>query len=281
MTPLASLQAQVKQDLRGLVDDARQRLGERARSELDQALDRLRGAPPPRAPAAPARVPATPVPLPIPRPTRRLRLRVAGGRTVEAQVTPAPARQDDVAALAFACAANEGAAFQLLGRHARAIAELERATEELRAAQQELEQRADVALVELLDRLVGLGRTVRGVRRAQAVGAGAARRAARDRRAMSASLRRQAAEVRSQKFSAVVQSVQSAAYGQRGSLLAPNNLLLAGNQLLWSFVDPILRTLGLWDGAGPSPLAGLAPLGNLLTGAAVLAPRQGAGGRGV
>ena len=72
----------------------------------------------------------------------------------------------------------------------------------------------------------------------------------------------------------VVNSVQSAAYGQRGSVLATNNLLLAGNQLFWTFLDPLLQTAGITSATSPSFLARLAPLGSLLTGHVALGNRQ-------
>jgi hypothetical protein len=73
---------------------------------------------------------------------------------------------------------------------------------------------------------------------------------------------------------AVVSSTQAAAYGERGSLLATNNLLLAGNQLFWILIDPLLRSLGISGGASPSFLTWLAPLGTLATGHLVLGNRQ-------
>ncbi|MEO8078744.1 MAG: hypothetical protein ABI818_20635, partial [Acidobacteriota bacterium] len=72
----------------------------------------------------------------------------------------------------------------------------------------------------------------------------------------------------------VVNSVQAAAYGQKGRLLATNNLLLAGNQLFWTLLDPVLQRVGALDAASATVVAALAPLGSLLTGGVLLADRQ-------
>jgi hypothetical protein len=64
-----------------------------------------------------------------------------------------------------------------------------------------------------------------------------------------------------------VTSAQVAAFGEKGNLFATSNLLLAGNQLLWSFIDPLLRFLGIDFGMSPSPIAWLAPLGSMGFGA--------------
>jgi hypothetical protein len=72
----------------------------------------------------------------------------------------------------------------------------------------------------------------------------------------------------------VASTLQSTAYGQRGSLLSANNLLLAGNQLLWTYIDPIAKFLELPVGPAPSPLAYCAPLLSLVTARVVLGDRQ-------
>jgi hypothetical protein len=68
--------------------------------------------------------------------------------------------------------------------------------------------------------------------------------------------------------------MQSAAFGEKGSLLNTNNLLLAANQLLWTFIEPILRTAGFDLGPSPSVLTWLSPVGTLVTGQVVLGDRQ-------
>jgi hypothetical protein len=79
---------------------------------------------------------------------------------------------------------------------------------------------------------------------------------------------------RLQQVTAVVTSVQATAYGRRGSVLAKDNLLLAGNQLFWIFLDPALRSFGLLRGESTGFVTWLAPLGTLLTGHLMLGNRQ-------
>lgn len=73
---------------------------------------------------------------------------------------------------------------------------------------------------------------------------------------------------------AVVSTLQSAAYGQPGSVLSTTNLLLAGNQLLWTYLDPIAKRLGLPVGPAPSALAHWAPLFSLVTARVMVGDRQ-------
>jgi hypothetical protein len=80
-------------------------------------------------------------------------------------------------------------------------------------------------------------------------------------------LKAQALAARVQKLNGVVNSMQVAAYGQQGDLLSKNNLLLAGNQLLWNFISQLLP-------AGGALSTILPPLGSLVTGAAVIGTRQ-------
>ena len=68
--------------------------------------------------------------------------------------------------------------------------------------------------------------------------------------------------------------MQAAAYGERGRLFSTNNLLLAGNQLFWSLLDPVLQRVGLLDAASATVVAALAPIGTLFTGEVVLGSRQ-------
>lgn len=72
----------------------------------------------------------------------------------------------------------------------------------------------------------------------------------------------------------VVGTLQTGAYGQPGGLFSTPNLLLAGNQLLWTYFDPIARHLGLPVGPSPSALAHWAPLFSLATARIVVGNRQ-------
>jgi hypothetical protein len=87
-------------------------------------------------------------------------------------------------------------------------------------------------------------------------------------------LRALALNARIQSVTNVVNSTQSAAFGQRGSVFATNNLVLAGNQLFWTFLDPFLRSAGIVEGVSPGVFAILAPLGSLLTGQLALGDQQ-------
>jgi hypothetical protein len=79
---------------------------------------------------------------------------------------------------------------------------------------------------------------------------------------------------RVQRFNAAASTLQNAAYGTKGSPLATNNLLLAGNQLLWSFLGDVLRASGVVSPVTAGAIATLAPLGSLLAAEAVLGQKQ-------
>ncbi len=207
-------------------------LFDRARARLAGGMG---GAPPPASGSTPA-----------PGPTRALRFRLPDGRTVPVRVTPAVARHADVAALA-------------------------RAQEELTRKVAELQARSDLALLGVAHSLAGLRRQVQTTASTQAKTL-----ATRDRSLRLQTLR-QRKQLRTQaavqgrveqirRLNAAASTMQSAAYGQKGELVSRNNLLLAGNQLLWSYIDPILERLGLWSGPWPSPIAWVSPLASLLAG---------------
>jgi hypothetical protein len=122
-----------------------------------------------------------------------------------------------------------------------AIEELRRSQEELARKVAALEDRSALAVKGLLDNLRGL--------KSQALGSSV------------------------QQVNSVVNSTQAAAYGQRGSVFATNNLLLAGNQLLWTIMDPLLRAVGVSPSAAGT-VAVLAPVGSLITGHIALGNRQ-------
>jgi len=68
--------------------------------------------------------------------------------------------------------------------------------------------------------------------------------------------------------------VQVAAFGQRGSLTSRNNLLLGGNQLLWSILPDALRLAGVQTSTAKTMVGLLAPLGNLAVGRIALGRQQ-------
>ncbi len=88
-----------------------------------------------------------------------------------------------------------------------------------------------------------------------------------------------AARMQIQNVTNVINSVQAAAYGQRGRLLATNNLLLAASQLFWNLLDPLLQQAGVLDAVSATALAALAPIGTLMSGEILLGERQHQSGK--
>jgi hypothetical protein len=183
-----------------------------------------------------------------------------------------------LAALARTLTASDRAAFAELARQRRAMAELARAHRQLRAHVAKLQEEADATVRALAGDVARLLRGLRRAERAEARGAASARafraRAAREQRALRAALRGQETAAYVEKVNGIVNGLQGAAYGDAGALFTRNNLRLAGNQLAWTLVDPVLRRIGVWAGPGVSPLALLAPLGSLATAHAALSGRQ-------
>jgi hypothetical protein len=242
--------------LRGDRTRVRDLLVARARQRLEA---RPREVPGPPAPLVPPR------PLPVLSPPRPLQLRL--GRRKVRVAAPQVALRQDLVALQRTTAYNDRQAFQAAARQQRELEALARAQKQLADRVDAVEERSDTALLDLLGRLGGLEQQVSAAAVQQrSVGT----RVARQGRV----LRAQQSAVHLQKVTAAVNTVQGAAFGEKGSVLGTNNLLLAGNQLLWGFVDPLLRFAGLDVGPSPSLLAWLAPLGSLLTGAATLGRRQ-------
>src|SRR5262249_19122115 len=180
-----------------------------------------------------------------------------------------------------------------LRRHARPIARLDRSTAALPDQVSPLQARADVTLSGLVTGFAGLERQVRNAVRPQVVAAAGqpppssvgepreTRPVRRVRQSPQLQRLQQARALRAQAFRAqvkevtsVVNTVQATAFGQRGSVFATNNLLLAGNQLFWTFLDPVLQRVGVLDATSATVVAALAPLGTLATGQILLADRQ-------
>jgi hypothetical protein len=87
-------------------------------------------------------------------------------------------------------------------------------------------------------------------------------------------LESQVSSARIQQVAGVIGNVQAAAFGDAGSIFTRNNLFLAGNQLFWIFLDPVLRRLGVIGGTSPNIITWLAPVGSLVTGQIALANQQ-------
>jgi hypothetical protein len=83
-----------------------------------------------------------------------------------------------------------------------------------------------------------------------------------------------AVENKFQQITDVLSSLQSNAYGERGSVLATTNLLLAANQMFWTLLNPLLTGAGVLSKSGSGTLTILTPIGSFLTGQLLLADRQ-------
>jgi hypothetical protein len=175
------------------------------------------------------------------------------------QLSPAVARRRDLSALE---------------RQGAAIESLKRSHEDLAQKVDALQEQADRALPRLLDGLTAFEQRLQALKsQGRALlthGRAATTLSARQDR----KVRALAQAARLQQVTAVVSATQAAAYGEKGRLLSTNNLLLAGNQLLWIFIDPLLRTLGIPSGPSPSLATWLAPVGVLVTGHLALGNRQ-------
>jgi len=257
--------------LAGVQERARERAREELRRRAGAFLPTLK----PEAPAAPGSRPVvTPQPIPRPAPEWPVEIRLPKGGRIRASMTPAAARRNDLDAFGRVSAANDRQAAAVIQHQSEALDRLQQSHDELTRKVAAIQEQADLALLNLLKGFEGFEQTFQQVTkrqetlRAQTVSTRSV--AARQRE----ELRSMAMSARIEQVTAVVNSVQSAAYGQRGSLLATDNLLLAGNQLFWMFIDPFLRSLGIITGPSPSMLAWLSPLGSLVTGHVALGNRQ-------
>ena len=161
-----------------------------------------------------------------------------------------------------------------LQRQDEALASLRQSHEELTRKVAALQAQTDRSLLSMLQEIGGLEQKLDASKAREqllrAENLSARKTAAREQQ----KLQSMATTARIQQVTSVVHSVQAAAYGQKGSLLATDNLLLAGNQLLWLFIEPLLRGAGVALGPSPSLATWLSPLGSLLTGQIVLGGRQ-------
>ena len=180
----------------------------------------------------------------------------------------------DDRAVARVSAANDRRSSASLERQGAELRKLKRSHDELSQRVAALQEQSERTIAGLLDGMAGLER------RAGAAAAQAQQLAAQARSAsgLAASqreeLRSMAIKAGLDKVTAAVNTAQAAAYGQTGSLTAPNNLMLIANQIFWSLADPVLRGLGVQTGPSPGVVDFLAPLGSLATGQALLASRQ-------
>src|SRR5262245_34577621 len=149
-------------------------------------------------------------------------------------------------------------------QQARALDALQRSHDELARKVAALQNQADQALVGVLREFAGLDRRVQDVSTQVATARRSVASPLSTAMGQTRHLNAMARAAQLQQVTNVVNTAQATAFGQRGSVFARNNLLLAGNQLLWTFIDPLLKTMGIVKGVEPSVAAYLAPLASLL-----------------
>ncbi|MBN1612077.1 MAG: hypothetical protein JW940_35930 [Polyangiaceae bacterium] len=257
---------------------ARGRIAQQARTDLGQALRQLGalgGTESSPGPSRAARM-AAPSRLPPLSPAQRFSSRSPS----DGPAGPgASASRDDLAALRRISARNDRRAYEAIRQNARAIEQLARSQRTLLKQVAELQKRGDLAVTQrVVEGLATLERRAETAQRAQARALAARDRSIRELRSSQTrtlrSARLQARAARIDKLNSVAGSMQVGAFGAKGDLFATNNLLVAGNQLLWSFAGDLLRTIGLSDPGSSSPLGWLAPLASLATSQVALGNRQ-------
>jgi hypothetical protein len=161
-----------------------------------------------------------------------------------------------------------------LTRQEAAIHRLVAAHEALGRRIEALQGQANDQVSRLLEALKALDLRSRTLTTRAAHAAAATRvtevRVARQQRELRSALM----NARLERVSSVVHATQRAAFGQKGSVFATNNLLLAGNELFWTFVGPTLRALGAISETSATVAAMIAPVGALATGQLALGDRQ-------
>jgi hypothetical protein len=178
---------------------------------------------------------------------RRVTIRLPGNRQVRGYIAPSAVHRDDLAALRRAVASNTDRAFAAIAHNARAIDSLARSLRELAIVVAELQARSGPVLEGLLGSIDGFDLRMR--QQAQAIGTQQAA-IAREQGTLRQSLQLQARNASIQKVTATANMMQSSAFGTQGQLLSRNNLLVAGNNLAWSFLGNAFGWL--------SPIASLA-----------------------
>jgi hypothetical protein len=171
------------------------------------------------------------------RPAREVEIRLPDGRRVRARIAPPLARRTDVA-------------------------RLQRSQEKLQQRVTELESRADAAAADLLKNISDLKQRARELAPAQIV------------RQQIENAKQAALQTQMRGVTSVVNTLQATAYGDKGTLLSKNNLLLAGGQLFWTLLDPFLQATGLVTPQTATILAAIAPIGTLATGEVLVGDRQ-------
>jgi hypothetical protein len=253
---------------------------------LDQALAQLRkrvGTPADGSQARDAHAAVAPrgarlgAPAPLPPPTLRpVKIRLPNHRWVRGHLAPAAARRDDLEVLRRITASNTERAFAAIQHNARAIDSLATSQHELAKLVAELQARCDPLRLEaLFDVVARLELRFRKCRRSQKRALASHRRSvSRQQGALRKTLRLQARSASIQKLNAAATSMQVAAFGTKGNPLAKNNLLVAGNELLWGFFGELLERLGLKQPGQTSAWGWLLPVASLASGQVALGSQQ-------
>lgn len=239
-----------RSEIADLFARARERIKERARAGLGRAL------PPPNGKAP---IAGAPLEDPTPYPT----------------IPDRPSRPDLVAVQRTA-AANERRAFAAIQQNSRAIDRLATCQRELGRTLAEMQAKGDLALLEgICEGLSRLERRVQALETSMARGGnGGASRALQETRALRSELKAQIRATQIGKLNDVAASMQSSAFGTKGSVFATNNVLLALNQLLWGFGGDALRGLGVLGPGQSTAAAWLSPLASLAVSQVTLGGRQ-------
>jgi hypothetical protein len=208
--------------------------------------------------------------LPPPAGNRPIAIRLRSGRKVQALLTPAVARRSDLEALSRASAENNRRLYSALRNQRDVIDRLARSQRELAARVEGLQKQADDAVVSLSRGMTQSSRQLRQVaqqgQKLLAEAGSAAKTAAGQ---LQQVLTLASSTQQAQNLTNVVGTAQATAYGERGSVLSRNNVLLTGNQLLWTLLPALSRAFGASANASLL-LAWLAPLGTLVTGYAAV-----------
>jgi hypothetical protein len=195
----------------------------------------------------------TPTPPLAPQPVR---IQLPTGRWVRGHIAPAAAHRNDLAVLKHIVALDTARSYAAIRHNAHAIDALASTQQALASRVAELQRCCDGEMLKrLLERLKRLdlrvGKAVRAQRQQLVT-------LSQRQRSMRGQMRAQASRASVQVLNSTATSVQAAAFGTKGSLLARNNLLIAGNGLLWSFFGDLLQLLGLGRAGGwLSPVASL------------------------
>jgi len=227
-----------------------------------------------------ARLPA-PKPMPAIAPAAKVTMRLPSGKQVRVVHVPAAARHRDMLDVAQVNDVNTKLAFAAIAHNGRAIDRLASSHDVLAYRVTKLQSDGDLGLLRgMVEGLAALESRLRHVERAQHRGLEAQARSTRKQLArLSRDVENQERNAGAQKLHGAVATLQSIAMATQGELLTRENLLLALNQIGWSFGAQILQSAGGGASSGvAATLAWLAPLGNLATSKVVIGKGKGGGG---